>query len=109
MYPHSCTVVMRHEIYLQGPAMVVLTSGVHTLLQERLIAEAPWLMFRGGYYYLLYSSGWTHEPKYHIRVARARTVTGPYVRHSIPVITTDWNRFNKVWRRSEKKCDIYHD
>ena len=76
--------------------MVLLSSGVHTLLEERLIAEAPWLMYRQGYYYLFYSSGWTHEPKYHIRVARARAVIGPYTRHHHPVITTHWDSFDKV-------------
>ena len=75
---------------------MLLRSNVKTILEERLIAEAPWMMYKNGYYYLFYSSGWTHEPKYHIRVARARKVTGPFVRHKVPVVTTDWDRYNKV-------------
>ena len=53
------------------------------------MTEAPWLMFRDGYYYLFYSryctalyctvlyyylfysSAWFFEDKYHVRVAKA--------------------------------------
>ena len=86
------------QYFFQGKSRVLLRSNVKTILEERLVAEAPWLMHKNGYYYLLYSSGWTHEPKYHIRVARAKKVTGPYVRGKVPVVTTDWERYEKVKR-----------
>ena len=81
---------------VQGKAKVLLRSDVKNILEERLIAEAPWMIYKNGYYYLLYSSAWTHEPKYHIRVARSRKVSGPFIRRNLPVLTTDWERYNKV-------------
>ena len=54
------------------------------------------MMFRGGNYYLFYSSAWTTEMKYHIRVAMARSPTGPFYRGHTPVITTDWDSMHQV-------------
>jgi len=78
-------------IFFKGPAMELLKSSLENLLEERLVAEAPWMMYRGGTYYLFYSSAWTTEMKYHIRVAMARSPTGPFYRGHTPVITTDWD------------------
>ena len=75
---------------------MLLASNFENIVSERLVAEAPWMMYRGGYYYLFYSSGWTFETKYHIRVARGREITGPFVRSNVPVITTDWDTLNQV-------------
>ena len=41
--------------------MALLAASLSSLLEERLVAEAPWMMFMRGYYYLFYSSGWTTE------------------------------------------------
>ena len=38
-----------------------------TLIGERFVTEAPWMMYRDGYYYLFYSSAWFFEAKYHMR------------------------------------------
>ena len=65
-------------------------------MEERLVAEAPWMMYKNGYYYLFYSSGWTFEAKYHIRVARGQDVTGPFTRSNMSVLTTDWDKLNQV-------------
>ena len=54
------------------------------------------MMYSRGYYYLFYSSAWTTEAKYHIRVAVSKKVTGPFSRGHMPVLTTDWGRYNKV-------------
>jgi len=78
-------------IYFQGPPVELLKSSLENLLEERLVAEAPWMMFKGGYYYLFYSSAWTTEMKYHIRVASSRSPIGPFHRGHTPVITTDWD------------------
>jgi arabinan endo-1,5-alpha-L-arabinosidase len=80
---------------LQDKARVLLRSNLKHIVEERLVAEAPWMMYKKGYYYLFYSSGWTFETKYHIRVARGRQVTGPFVRTQRPVLTTDWERYNQ--------------
>lgn len=80
----------------QGPAIELLKSSLDNLMEERLVAEAPWMMFKGGNYYLFYSSAWTTEMKYHIRVAMARSPTGPFYRGHTPVITTDWDSMHQV-------------
>lgn len=82
-------------IYFQGPPRELLKSSLENLLEERLVAEAPWMMFRGGNYYLFYSSAWTTEMKYHIRVAVSRSPTGPFFRGPTPVITTDWDSMHQ--------------
>ena len=72
--------------------MVLLTSNILlNILKENLVAEGPWMMYREGKYYLFYSSGWFNSAGYHMRVAVADTVMGPFSRGPKPVITTDWN------------------
>ena len=34
-----------------------------TLSGERFVTEAPWMMYKDGYYYLFYSSAWFFEAK----------------------------------------------
>jgi len=82
-------------IYFKGPAVEILKSSLDNLLEERLVAEAPWMMYQGGYYYLFYSSAWTTEMKYHIRVAVSKSVYGPFHRSHTPVITTDWKTLHQ--------------
>ena len=82
--------------HFQEEAKVLLRSSFTNIMEERLVAEAPWMMYKNGYYYLFYSSGWTFESKYHIRVARGKEVTGPFMRTSVPVLTTDWDSYNQV-------------
>ena len=88
--------------------MELLKSSLENMLEERLVAEAPWMMFRGGNYYLFYSSAWTTEMKYHIRVAISRSPTGPFHRGHTPVITTDWDSMQQVSPaardRSQTEC-----
>ena len=64
------------------------------------------MMHLNGYYYLFYSSAWTTEAKYHIRVAVSKTVTGPFSRGHLPVLTTDWRRYDKVLS-VKKKIDAF--
>jgi len=82
-------------IFFKGPPIELLKSSLDNLMEERLVAEAPWMMFKGGNYYLFYSSAWTTEMKYHIRVAMARSPTGPFYRGHTPVITTDWDSMHQ--------------
>ena len=65
-------------------------------MEERQIAEAPWMMYKNGYYYLFYSSGWFLEAKYHMRVARGKKATGPFVKRNKPILSTDWARYSQV-------------
>lgn len=89
------SIIMIRELHPSGLHFIgrpreILASSLGNLLEERLVAEAPWMMYRGGNYYLFYSSAWFSEMKYHIRVAVSRSVFGPFYRSHTPVITTDW-------------------
>ena len=83
------------------------------------MVEAPWMMYRKvndpkttslhvtssltyqGYYYLFYASGWYFEAKYHMRVAKAKHPTGPFIKRNYPVLETDWKQYgsglNTTW------------
>ena len=98
---------------MKGSAKQILNSN---LKEERFVVEAPWMMYRKvnyqkttslnvtssinyqGYYYLFYSSGWYFEAKYHMRVAKAKHPTGPFVKRNYPVLETDWSLFSSVSR-----------
>ena len=43
--------------------------------------EAPWLVQRGGVFYLFYSGSMVNFDTYGVGVARATSVTGPYEKH----------------------------
>eukprot|EP00090_Calanus_glacialis_P016170 TRINITY_DN25385_c0_g1_i1.p1 TRINITY_DN25385_c0_g1~~TRINITY_DN25385_c0_g1_i1.p1 ORF type:complete len:129 (-),score=27.31 TRINITY_DN25385_c0_g1_i1:2-388(-) len=53
------------------------------------------MMFKDGYYYLFYSSGWFNESKYHMRVAKGKSVKGPFIKRNLPVIENDWSKLDK--------------
>src|SRR5688500_19253258 len=59
---------------------------------ERNLAEAPWMVRRGAYYYLFYSGGFI-DTSYAQGVARATSINGPYTRapHN-PILTS-----NSTW------------
>ena len=77
-------------ISFQGSSKTILTS---TLPGERFVTEAPWMMYRDGYYYLFYSSAWFFGVKYHLRVAKAKSVTGPFVKRRQPILETNWDKY----------------
>ena len=66
--------------------VIALTSD---RLSEKLIVEGPYLKYREGLYYLFYSSSWVQLPTYHVGVAVAESVTGPYTKSDIPVLQTE--------------------
>ena len=95
---------------MKGSAKQILNSN---LKEERFVVEAPWMMYRKvnyqkttsvdttsisyqGYYYLFYSSGWYFEAKYHMRVAKAKHPTGPFIKRNYPVLETDWALYGSV-------------
>ena len=65
-----------------------------TRLEELLIIEGPQLMFKEGEYYLFYSSSWVQLPSYHVGVAMAKSVMGPYIKRKTPVLQNDWDRYD---------------
>ena len=52
-------------------------------------------MYKAGYYYLFYSSGWFFGEKYHMRVAKAKSPFGPYVKRKLPVLENDWEKYSR--------------
>eukprot|EP00092_Neocalanus_flemingeri_P004022 GFUD01004329.1.p1 GENE.GFUD01004329.1~~GFUD01004329.1.p1 ORF type:complete len:386 (+),score=57.74 GFUD01004329.1:247-1404(+) len=75
-----------------GDSRTILRSN---LSGERLVVEAPWMMYKDGYYYLFYSSGWFHEAKYHMRVAKGKRALGPFIKRNLPVLDNDWEKLSK--------------
>lgn len=49
------------------------------------VVEAPWLIERGGTYYLFYS-GNVYDHRYRTGVARAAALAGPYQKHGAPIL-----------------------
>ena len=76
----------------RGTANTILRS---TLSGERFVTEAPWMMYKDSYYYLFYSSAWFFEAKYHMRVAKAKKITGPFVKRRLPILETDWSAYTR--------------
>ncbi len=49
------------------------------------VVEGPWLIERGGTYYLFYS-GNVYDHRYRTGVARSASLTGPYEKHGAPIL-----------------------
>jgi hypothetical protein len=52
------------------------------------VVEAPWLVWRDGFYYLFYS-GNVYDHRYRTGVARSATLTGPYEKHGAPILANN--------------------
>jgi len=61
---------------------------------EQGIVEGMWMMYKEDNYFLFYSSSWFTLPSYHMGVARSKSIMGPYVKRDVPVVETDWERYN---------------
>ncbi|MCC6649362.1 MAG: family 43 glycosylhydrolase [Polyangiaceae bacterium] len=77
-----------------GPDGTSLTGARVTLLTNDLgwegpLIEAPWVISRGGYYYLFYSANAYYNGTYAVGVARATSPLGPYTKHGAPILTTN--------------------
>eukprot|EP00927_Polykrikos_kofoidii_P055662 TRINITY_DN49882_c0_g1_i1.p1 TRINITY_DN49882_c0_g1~~TRINITY_DN49882_c0_g1_i1.p1 ORF type:complete len:562 (-),score=68.31 TRINITY_DN49882_c0_g1_i1:63-1748(-) len=79
------------ELSSCGTAWAVGSSEIALLKPEQPwegnCVEAPWLVQRGGEYFLFYSAETTFGSKYAVGVARAASVTGPYSKACAPVIS----------------------
>ena len=51
------------------------------------------MMYKDGTYFLFYSAGNYKEPTYRKMVARSGELLGPYTKGEIPVVETDWERW----------------
>lgn len=52
------------------------------------VVEAPWVVERGGTFYMFYS-GNVYDHRYRTGVARASAITGPWEKHGPPILTNN--------------------
>ncbi|MFT3695737.1 MAG: family 43 glycosylhydrolase [Kofleriaceae bacterium] len=90
------TPIMMRELNAAGTAFTAGSTAIELIRNdpstfEGPVTEAPWMLKRNGTYYLFYS-GNTIDENYRVGVARAAVVTGPYTKHSGPILgnTTEW-------------------
>ncbi|WNG38015.1 family 43 glycosylhydrolase [Archangium violaceum] len=70
---------------LVGTRRTLITNN---LGWEGGVVEAPWVVARGGYYYLFYSGNAYYNSTYAVGVARASSPLGPYTKLSAPILRT---------------------
>ena len=52
-------------------------------------------MYKDEEYFLFYSAGNYKKPTYRLMVARSTELEGPYRKGEIPVVETDWDRYDQ--------------
>ncbi|MFI7409393.1 family 43 glycosylhydrolase [Streptomyces sp. NPDC049627] len=62
-------------------------GGTHLLLQHERLVEGPKLVRRDGWYHLLLAEGGTGF-EHGVRMARSRSITGPYELDDLPLLTS---------------------
>lgn len=70
---------------LVGSPTTILTN---TLAWEGALVEGPWLVERGGMFYLFYSGNGYASPSYGVGVARASSPLGPYTKSGAPILVS---------------------
>ncbi|HEY3448545.1 MAG TPA: glycoside hydrolase family 43 protein [Myxococcales bacterium] len=70
-----------------------LTGTATTLIENDLgweggVIEGPWMIERGGFYYLFYSANGYASTAYAVGVARATSPTGPFTKAGNPILVT---------------------
>lgn len=78
--------------FAPGSAPVVLLHP--SRLPYRSLIEAPWMLYRDGWYYLFYSGDrcCVENPRYAVLVARSRSPLGPFEAREAPVLEA-----NETW------------
>lgn len=74
-------------------ATLTLTGERTELLRNDLpweanLVEGPWMIARGGWYYLFYSANAYVDHRYATGVARARSPIGPFEKHGAPLLSS---------------------
>jgi GH43 family beta-xylosidase len=88
------TPIYIRELAPDGLAFAAGSSAIeilrnNTATWEGGVVEAPWIIERGGMFYLFYS-GNVYDERYRTGVARATSVTGPYTKYaSNPILKND--------------------
>jgi arabinan endo-1,5-alpha-L-arabinosidase len=62
---------------------------VNDLDWEGPLVEAPWMVFRNGYFYLFYSANMFNTDRYCVGVARSKDFLGPYEKFGRPTLMSN--------------------
>lgn len=73
-------------VTLVGAATTILTND---RAWEGALVEGPWMIERGGSYFLFYSANGYASTAYAVGVARAASPLGPFTKASGPILTSD--------------------
>jgi len=77
----------------ESSAAVLLKGGWDGTGPEDWTAEAPWMVFRNGLYYLFFSTHAFDHAQYNVRVATSSSLHERFTKHPTPVVETDWERW----------------
>ena len=85
-----------HAAQLAPDGLSVVGSAVTLITNDQAwegaVTEGPWMILRGGMYYLFYSGNSYANTTYAIGVARASSPLGPFTKQTAPIVVTggDW-------------------
>lgn len=98
LLPFSTSVAFIQELEENGIAMVEGSSPTKIIETDRLdengIVEGMWMMFQDDTYFLFFSVSNFQLATYRMMVARSSDIMGPYVKCDVPVVQTDWDRYD---------------
>lgn len=112
--PQEKTIIYGHELRPDGIGFVGKRRALlrNTLAWEGDVVEAPWVIKRGGFYYLFYSGFRYCNATYGTGVARSRSPLGPFVKRSTPILASNakWvgPGHNSVVRTGGRAYVVYH-
>lgn len=89
----GATPIYARELAADGLAFKAGSRAVEVLSNDPAsweggVVEAPWVVKRGGRYYIFYS-GNVYDQRYRTGVARAESVLGPYAKRGAPLLAND--------------------
>lgn len=87
------TPILLRELAPDGMAFAPGSAAIELIRNdpgswEGGVVEAPWIVERGGTFYLFYS-GNVYDARYRTGVARASSVTGPYTKLGAPILANN--------------------
>ncbi len=112
--PQEKTIIYGHELRADGVGFVGTRRPLlrNTLAWEGDVVEAPWVIKRGGFYYLFYSGFRYCNATYGTGIARSRSPLGPFVKRSRPILASNakWAGpgHNAVVRTGGRAFIVYH-
>ena len=112
--PQEKTILFAHQLTANGIGFVGKRRALlrNTLAWEGDVVEAPWVIHRGGFYYLFYSGFRFCNATYGVGVARARSPLGPFVKRSGPILRSNasWSGpgHNSTVNAGGRRYLVYH-